>query len=61
MLRVLRAAYAPAFMFGFIGAALALVASGLPLAWLAALLGAASDSRARADDIWRPMTLSRTT
>jgi hypothetical protein len=48
-------------MFGFIGAALALVASGLPLAWLAALLGAASDSRARADDIWRPMTLSRTT
>lgn len=61
MLRVLRAAYAPAFMFGFIGATLALVASGLPLAWLAALLGAASDSRFRVDDIWRPMTLSPTT
>jgi hypothetical protein len=48
-------------MFGFIGATLALVASGLPLAWLAALLGAASDSRFRVDDIWRPMTLSPTT
>ena len=41
MLRVLRAVYAPAFMFGFIAAALALVANGWPLAWLAPLLGAA--------------------
>ncbi len=41
MLWVLRVAYAPGFMFGFIGAGLGLVASGRSLAWLAPLLGAA--------------------
>lgn len=41
MRTVLRLAYAPAFMFGFIGAALWLAASGRSLAWLAPLLGGA--------------------
>ncbi|MFN3574311.1 MAG: sterol desaturase family protein [Phenylobacterium sp.] len=41
MLWFLKAAYAPAFMFGFIGAGLALVTRGQSLAWLAPLLGAA--------------------